>query len=239
MMAGMPAQQQSITAGDLTVSVIRSRRRTATINVREGQVSVRVPLGFPEAAVREFVGLKSAWIRQKLQEQQQVLTANRRAFVTGERFAYLGRQYALRIETADKADVLLCGTELLVRLTDPTAAAEAVRSALIQWYRIQASDLLRRKVEVFQRQVGVEPVRITIRNCKTRWGSCSLAGRLMFNWKIIMAPEPVIDYLVVHELCHMLQHNHSIRYWRQVERVLPGYHEQRQWLRRQGRYLEI
>lgn len=236
----MPAASNKvIQSNDITAHLIRTRRKTASINVREGKVSIRVPLRFPETAALEFIALKSVWIKQKLQEQQQVLTANQRSFIEGESLLYLGRDYQLVIKSSIKPSVFISDHNIHVSLHTQEQNAESIRNALINWYREQASKLLENKVMHFKLAVGVEPEKISIRTCKTRWGSCSAAGRLMFNWKIMMAPEAVVDYLVVHELSHMLEHNHSSRYWQQVERVMPDYREHRKWLKDNGKYLEI
>lgn len=219
--------------------VIRTRRRTAAINVREGKVYVRVPLRFPEAAVREFLDIKSGWVIDKLTQQRQVQRANRRAFVTGERFTYLGDDCRLVVMPGESDDTALEDGQLRVTYTGNLPDQNDIRERLIQWYRKRAAEVLSARADLFTPAVGAAPVKITIRTCKSRWGSCSAAGRVMFNWKIIMAPQSVIDYLVVHELCHLLEPNHSARFWEQVGKVLPDYRVQRQWLWQNGRYLDF
>ncbi len=233
------AKSSIIDIAGIRAAIIRSKRKTAAINVRDGKVSIRVPMKFPKAAAVEFLELKRDWIQRKLHQQQQVLVANTRAFVDGETFAYLGRKYRLEIKHAKHINVELKGDVMLAYVTQDHAGQEAIRSVLIKWYKGRAAKLLSLKVEQFQSRVGVMSEKVTIRTCKSRWGSCSMTGRLMFNWKIMLAPEPVVDYLVVHELCHMLEHNHSPRFWQQVEKVLPAYTVQRRWLRDNGRYLEL
>ncbi len=236
----MPAASvKTVQSSGITARLVRSRRKTAAINVREGEVSIRVPLRFPEAAVIAFIDSKSGWIKQKLQEQRQVIIANQRSFTEGELLRYLGRNYRLAIRSASQPLVCISGDNVQVHLPISEQHAESIRGVLINWYRQQAKSLLQDKVVQFKLMIGVEPEKLTIRTCKSRWGSCSASGRLMFNWKIIMAPEAVVDYLVVHELCHMLEHNHSPLFWQQVERVLPEYRQQRRWLKDNGKYLEI
>lgn len=233
------ASVKTIQSSEITARLIRSRRKTACINVREGEVSIRVPLRFPETAAVAFIDSKSSWIKQKLQEQQQVIAANQRSFTEGEMLRYLGGSYQLVIRSAEQPLVCISDDTVQVHLPTAEQSTESIRGALINWYRQQAKSILEGKVEQFKLMIRVEPEKLTIRTCKSRWGSCSASGRLMFNWKIIMAPEAVVDYLVVHELCHMLEHNHSQLFWQQVERVLPEYRQQRRWLKENGKYLEI
>lgn len=104
-------------------------------------------------------------------------------------------------------------------------------------YRELAGEVIARKAELYARQMGVDFGRITIRDQKTRWGSCSARGNLNFNWRLILAPEEVLDYVVVHELAHRKEMNHSERFWGQVGRVLPDYQGRRLWLKKNGDYL--
>ena len=114
-----------------------------------------------------------------------------------------------------------------------------VRDALTRWYRTHAEQKLQEKVERYAGVIGVSPAAVGFRTFKSRWGSCDSRGLVQFNWKIIIAPNRIVDYLVVHELCHLKQHNHSPRFWKCVESVFPGYRECREWLKQNGRLLQI
>jgi predicted metal-dependent hydrolase len=115
--------------------------------------------------------------------------------------------------------------------------ANAVPNALIGWYINQAKCELIDKTRAWSSIIGVHPIAVTIRDPKTRWGSCSSAGRINYSWRVILAPPGVIDYLVVHELCHLLEPNHSVRYWNLVESFLPDYLHSRRWLKTNGNVL--
>ncbi len=233
------AQSKMIDVAGIQAEIIRSRRKTAAINVRDCRVSVRVPWRFPEAAAREFIQLKKQWILRKLGEQQQLQAANTKAFVSGEALRFLGNHYRLQVRYTQQIHVELRKNTIIVGIPDRQLPAGKVKQALVDWYQSAAAEVLMPKVEQFSQQMGLQPTAVTLRKCKSRWGSCSPSGRIMFNWKIVMAPEAVVDYLVVHELSHILELNHSSRFWQHVESVLPDYAEQRKWLRDNGRYLEI
>ena len=99
------------------------------------------------------------------------------------------------------------------------------------WYQRQADRLLKDKTDRLAKIVGVCPRSVSIKSYKSRWGSCSSNGELTYNWRIILAPHRIVDYVVLHELCHLLEHNHSARYWAHVERHAPGWRACRDWLR--------
>ena len=101
-------------------------------------------------------------------------------------------------------------------------------------FRRLAKEKIPKRVALFAEQVGVDYGKITIKDTKSRWGSCSYQGNLNFCWRLILAPEEVLDYIVVHELCHRLEMNHSARFWAEVKRVLPEYEKGKEWLKENG-----
>jgi hypothetical protein len=107
-------------------------------------------------------------------------------------------------------------------------------AALTAWYRRRAAQVIARRVALYAPRIGVSPTRITIRDARTRWGSCSPTGALSFSWRLLMAPPAVLDYLVVHELCHLKRADHSPRFWALVEAHCPGFRARRAWLRDHG-----
>ena len=106
-----------------------------------------------------------------------------------------------------------------------------VRSALINWYREHALKILTEKTLEYSNLIGVSPGLIKVRNYKSRWGTCFAKGDITYNWKIIIAPHNVVDYVVIHELCHLLEHNHSLKFWNHVKDHCPSFKEGKSWLR--------
>ena len=100
-----------------------------------------------------------------------------------------------------------------------------------KWYRIRAKENIESRVKVFAAKIGESPNKVTIKAQKTRWGSCSSLGNLNFNWRLIMMPQKIIDYVVVHELCHLKEMNHSSTFWNRVEEIMPDYRNRRKWLK--------
>lgn len=217
--------------------VTYSRRKTMAITIDpSGEVRVAVPKGTPSKTIQDWVGSKAPWITRKLDEIELVNSELAgREFVAGEMFWYLGREYPLYIEitpTRVRPKVELYGDRLTVET--PSAEPAIVKEALQSWYRSMAEWYFGKRVEQFGQRIKVLPHRITIREQKTRWGSCSSKGNLNFNWRALMAPAVVVDYLVVHELCHLIHPNHSRDFWDLVTSVMPDYKLHRNWLRKNG-----
>lgn len=212
--------------------IIRSRRRkTADIRVENGAVKLVVPRDTPEEKIDRILADKRLWIREKILLHREVSPARSKRYVSGESFSYLGRNYRLKVASGPFAPVKLVAGRLVVTVPSGREQPRVIRNALIRWYMHQAGKKLREKVDRYAAMVGVEPTGVGIKTFKSRWGSCTAHGRLEFNWKIMMAPNRMVDYVVVHELCHLKQHDHSPAFWREVERVIPDYMECREWLR--------
>ena len=231
---------RSIRHGDSVIRyrVVRSARRkktvTITIDPAEG-VRVAAPLRTPNSEIEAIVRKRADWILRKLAEEPPD-EPEPRQFATGEKLYYLGRELTLVVQltTGDEPSVSLEADCL--RVECPAWVPEerrtyAIRQLLVSWYKQQAAELLRESVERWQPSVGTSPARISIGDQKTRWGSCSSKGSLRFNLRLAMAPQALIDYVAVHELCHLLESNHSAAFWEQVARVMPDYEARRRKLR--------
>jgi predicted metal-dependent hydrolase len=234
-------QQPVFIKGDgFLVEVIRTgRQKTASVRVRAGKVSVAIPRSLPDSHIEALVARKTRWIRKMLLQQENAEPVEPREYVSGESFTYLGRNYRLMVESGNPVSVKLRQGSLWVRVPDGCSNPEKVRKALTQWFRTHADQKLREKTERYARVIGVSPSAIAIKTFKSRWGSCDSRGLVKFNWKLIVAPNRIVDYVVVHELCHLKQHNHSPRFWKCVESVFPDYRECREWLKLNGGILEV
>ncbi len=214
---------------------LSSRARRVRFEVWEdGSLTVVLPRSCGLDAVDEMVRSKSRWIlRQVDRFSASMPLEGPRKLRAGDTVPYLGK--ALRIETpaanGGEATVQLRGETLQVCTGGTRYGLEVLVRA---WYRIQAADLLRRKAEAYAADLGVTFGRCTIRSQRTRWGSCSHKGTISFNWRLMMAPEPVVDYVVVHEVSHLREMNHTGRFWRLVAERCPSWPEHRKWLHDHG-----
>ena len=212
--------------------VIRTnRRKSADIRVEDGAVSVVVPVNTPAEKIDQLLVAKRRWIKEKITLHQEMTPASSKRYVSGEAFSYLGRNYRLKVETGNFAPVKLLNGRLVVTVPNGTEQPHMVRNALVRWYKRQAEQKLTEKVNRFAPVVGVEPAGAGIRTFKSRWGSCTTKGKLEFNWQIMMAPNRMVDYVVIHELCHLIRHDHSPEFWGEMARVMPEYQRCREWLR--------
>ena len=224
---------------DLSVEVVRTKRKkTASIKVIDGLVQAVVPSQLSNTSIKQLVQKSIPWIRKKLREQSQAVTLKPKKFISGENFSYLGKSYRLKVLSGNHCKVKLLRGNLEMRL--PRNAKECdIRNALADWYECHALERLIEKTHQYAGIVGVSPNSISVRNYKSRWGSCSSNGDICYNWRIIIAPHQIVDYVVVHELCHLRHLNHSPAYWESVRQVLPDYPVYRKWLREKGAVLEI
>lgn len=214
------------------VEVVRTeRKKSASIQLDGGLVRVRVPKSLSESRVRSLIAKRIPWIRTKLKEQAERPVPKPKEYISGEAFPYLGRNYRLKVIAGSKPSIKLKGGYLVVTAPAGEARQKAVKCLLEKWYRSHAEVRLQEKVERLSKIVGVSPASVSVRSYKSRWGSCSGKGDITYNWKIILAPHRIVDYVVIHELCHLLEHNHSPRYWKHVERYVPDWKECRDWLR--------
>lgn len=231
MMALIGAPEYRDGKGFIAEIIRTSRRKTADIRVEEGAVSVVVPLHTSIEKIDQLLLGKRQWIKEKMALQRDMAPASSKQFVSGEAFPYLGRNYRLKVENGSFAPVKLLQGRLLVQVPEGSQQPHMIRNALVRWYKRQAEQKLREKVMRYALLVGVKPAGVHIKTFKSRWGSCTAKGELEFNWLILLAPNRMVDYVVVHELCHLIHHDHSPLFWQEVGRVMPDYQQCREWLR--------
>jgi len=230
---------------DFEYEVIRRpRRRTASISVKcNNAVVVVVPSNLPRKNIEMIVHSKARWIRRKLHFNSEVREKHRpKEYVSGEAFAYLGRNYRLKVIEGEARPAALQQGRIQVYVPHGTSGGfreQHIIKQLTAWYQERAMKRLQEKTARYAGQLGVTPSKVSIKAYISRWGSCHRDGRIYFNWRIIMAPHSVVDYVVVHELCHLIHHNHSRDYWRLVESVMPDFREAKAWLKVNGETLTV
>ncbi len=225
----------------LVYEVVRSRRKTADIIVeRDGSVLVRAPEAVSDERIEDIIEAKRYWIYRTLAEWRDLNAARiPREYRSGEGFPYLGRSYRLLLVMDQTEAVLLRDGRFCLRRDLVEAGdVDAARGAFRDYYIERGRDRIGRRVEYYAPKVGVAPRSVDVRDLGNRWASCSPSGALAFHWKCMMAPLSIIDYTVVHELCHFHQPDHTGAFWNEVDRVLPTYRERKEWLRKQGAGLD-
>lgn len=227
---------------DIAYEVLRSQRTTADIVIeRDGRVLVRAPRSIPDERIEDLIEAKRYWIYKNLAEWRD-LNATRvlREYRNGEGFLYLGRSYRLFL-VADQDEPLLLknGRFCLRRDLVDRGEIEAAKTAFRDFYIARGSEGILQRVDYYAPKVGVAPRDVAIRELGNRWASCSPNGNLAFHWKCMMAPQTIIDYIVVHELCHFHHLDHTDAFWNEVDKVMPAYGERKEWLRKHGAGLDV
>ena len=226
----------------IAYEVIRSRRATADIIIeRDGRVLVRAPEWADDEKVAQIVRSKHYWIYQGLAEWRD-LNATRvlREYKNGEGFLYLGRSYRLLFVSDQEEPLQLKnGRFCLRRDLVEKGGIDAAKTAFRDFYAEKGRRRLAARVRYFAPKVGVDTTEVLVKELAYRWASCSKAGKLSFHWKCMMAPQTIIDYIVVHELCHFHYRDHTEAFWNEVDKVLPDYLERKHWLRKNGANLDI
>ncbi len=222
-------------AGENVPYLLKRSPRRATVGLKvDGKgLTVSAPLRAPQSFLDQVLTDRAAWLLAKLREwrERQPLPM---AWLEGEILFYLGGQLRLAIQQgASRKAVVLDGDDLRVTLP-PGADAVEIRRRVQQWYRKEAAKVMAQRVAHYAGRMGLAPPKLALSGARTRWGSCNSRGDIRLNWRLVQAPISQIDYVVVHELAHIRELNHSPRFWSIVEEFLPHYEAAHRALKRDG-----
>lgn len=223
---------------DLAYTVQRSeKRRKLTIAVeRDRSVVVHAPAAATDEAIRRVVDAKRHWILGKIRHPQKYRDLPHppgKELVNGEAALYLGRQYRIEV-VAEGLEAVQFNQRFLV----PASKVSERKTTLREWYVARANEKILPRVTRFAKSLGVEYKRARIVDNRYRWGSCTVKDNVNFNWRLIKAPVFVIDYVIAHELAHLIEDNHTARFWNLVRAQVPKVDQARIWLREHGQVLE-
>jgi predicted metal-dependent hydrolase len=227
---------------NIKYSLKRSKKRKKTISLQIGSNSdiiVYAPYFTPVAEISRFVEEKRNWIDRTLRSQARQMSLHReKTYETGEEFYYLGRSYPLQacFDPLENTGVFFRYDRFILNCPD-NGAMKKYYFAL--WYQKKAGEHIPARVEHFGRELNLRPRGVRITSARSRWGSCSEDNSLAFSFRLMMAPPQVIDYVVVHELMHMRQKNHSSKFWRLVIEAMPDSMAHRRWLREHQDMLKL
>lgn len=217
------------------------RQTTDIVIERNGIITVRPPKRMTPEQVDETVLSKRMWIYRNLAEWRD-LNASRvmREWVSGETFLYLGSCYRLQLVTEqDEPLKLKDGRFCLLREIVECGGHDTAHQVFEAFYQAKGLPRIQKRVAYFAAKVGVAAGAIQVKDLGYRWASCTKNGNLHFHWKCLMAPLTIIDYIIVHELCHLHHRDHSEAFWNEVDKVLPDYRERKEWLRVRGAELDL
>lgn len=216
--------------------IIRTNRKTIAIIVEyDGRLVVRAPLRVSDKDIFRLVHKKEKWIRRKQEQvRHQYPRVQARKFASGEPFFYLGEVHKLSLVERSRPPLLL--NEHFELSRDALPRAEEI---FVKWYREAARRVITERVFICSRENNFSNTRIRVTSARTRWGSCNSTGGLNFTWRLVLAPMPIIDYVVLHELVHTQVNNHSRKFWNMVENIMPDYRLRYDWLKENGYLLTL
>lgn len=223
-------------------NLIYRNRKTMSIEVEpNGEVNATAPINTSQDEVIKLVKSKAKWIVKK-QYEVSCINVNKinRETVNGESYMYLGRNYSLQLiynNYIKEIDVKLLRGKFIV--TTNTKDENKIKLALEKWYREKTLKKVNERIKYYEHYFKDRVNDIKVKEQKKRWASCTKNNELLFNWRCVMAPSNVLDYIIVHEMCHMKCKNHSKEFWNEVMRVLPDYEYRRQWLKNNGIKLDL
>jgi predicted metal-dependent hydrolase len=214
----------------------KARRMRMQIDTR-GNIIVVAPWHAGEKIVNDFIVKNHGWLEKQLAKIGK-LKKKRPEFhyMTGDIFYYFGEPVTLEVHPADakRPTIKIRGDKMFITLhrnISLNEGIESIKKTIADFYREKAEETIRDRLEHFNEHYGFRYNRVTMRDQKSRWGSCSRMGNINFNWRLIMAPIEVIDYVVVHEMCHLKEMNHSYRFWALVAQIMPEHKKYRKWLK--------
>lgn len=216
------ARQIALAGGLLCYGFVRARRRSLSIVVGRHGVEVRAPRWIAQSEVDAFIRDKERWIRRRMSDYRQ--EARPFLWSDGDCLPLFGRQVRLRtprLAATPAARKILREEDSLVAHLHENDGTEQLRGAVLAWLRAAALAHFQKRVAHYSEKLGVPAPSIRLSNARTQWGSCHASGRILLSWRLIHVPERLIDYVVAHEIAHLLEMNHSPRFWSLVEGVYP------------------
>ena len=219
---------------NINYTVKRSRKRKRTISLQisdKSELVIAAPYFTPIGEINRFVQEKQSWINKTIQRHKEEAIRNKaKEYITGEMFYYLGESFPLEVffEQNERKGLVFWGNRFYLNTADAT---EKGIFYFVSWYKKKAREYINQHVDFFSREIGVLPRKIKITSAEKRWGSCSADDNLSFSFRLIMAPPDIIDYVIVHELMHIKEKNHSAAFWKLIEVVMPEYKIHRRWLK--------
>lgn len=222
---------------DITYS--HHRKSISIIVHRTKRVEIKAPSGTPASYIHGLVGKKVTWIVKRLKALDSMAGLHvDRKYHEGEEFFFLGTPYILSVTGDPLTGGIRCEEgHLVVSRSGPdlrTDCSDYIRKRVLDWYRDQADRIIGDKIQEYALVLGVEPPPFKLKNARCRWGSCNHKNHLNFNIRLIMAPISLVEYVVMHELCHIMHKNHSREFWESLREVMPDFGERRELLKREG-----
>ncbi len=219
------------------IEVCESFRKSIEIRIENAQLSLRCPYRTSDLKLQNFLKKKKSWINEKLRIQlksRDLLRDRKRKNI----YLYLGIMRKLKLECANHHSIRLCKTNIIYK--DKTHPEEKIRKNLINWYKFSAHNFLSARIKKISSKTKIPFNKVFTKEYKSKWGLCYYTKKnICLNWKLIMAPVSVIDYVIIHELCHLVEPNHSQNFWKEIYNAKSDYKNDILWLKNNGVFLSI
>lgn len=217
---------------EIKPTIIRSKRMSIALQIKpDAQLIVKAPFFTPEWMINQFLKQHEEWIEKNLKKVQARPIAKKRGYKNGETFFYFGKEYTLEI--GEYKEIVFANNTLQF----PKFLEFRIQKELEAWYIREAKKVITEQLEHYAKEMGLLYNEVRFSDTMSKWGSCTHDNRLQFNWRLIMAPILAINYVVVHELAHTVEKNHSQDFWRVVGKHNPTFRHQRKWLSDHGHLL--
>lgn len=214
--------------------IIRSMRRTISLQVLpDTTLVVKAPIFATDRVIEKFIHDNLEWIEKKLSVVKKHTHLKQKLYVNGDKFFYLGNEYELKLTDISSITI----KDKIIQFPHPIQFR--IKKELTNWYIKQAKKVITQQVDYYSTQMKVNYLDLSFSDTKSQWGRCTHDNRLQFNWRIVMAPLLVINYVVVHELAHIQIKDHSRAFWSKVRLYNPSYRQQIKWLKEHGNSLVV
>lgn len=216
-------------------SIFRSRRKTVSLEITDrGTLVVKAPFSMSNKEIYKLIEKHKNWISKKIAIALAKEKPLQREFTEGENFLYLGKPYKLFFSDTQSEELKFENAFYLKK-----DKIDSAKEVFIKWYKKEAKRFILERLDYYVRLTGINYNKVRITSAMKRWGSCSRNRNLSFSYRLIMAPTFVIDYVIVHELCHVVVFNHSKEFWEHVRAILPNFEDAKNWLKEKSQTLNI
>ena len=203
--------------------------KSISIKISRNCIHINVPFLLPKKTLEKLIYKKKNWINKQLLIKSKTKLYKIKEYINNEIFLYLGKNYKLKIIISTLYSVDIVGDYLVVNLKN-RLSIQKIKRVINQWFRERSAIYFKKQAYYLANKSNLEINSIKVKEYKSRWGSCSINGEITFNWRLIMAPPKIIEYVIIHELMHLKEHNHSQKYWKHVKSLYPNFNDAKEWL---------
>ena len=229
---------ETINIGELSLKVQierTKRKKTISLRVKDNRLIIKAPKAVSKRSLDELIQRKQNWIMERAIMNFEEQNLRNREFIDNDKFYYRGKEYGLSLSAGREETVKIVEGLIVVTFIDDRPIDRiGIKTLLEGWYFKESIKILKKRTNEFAKKMKVQPSGMTVKNYVSKWGSCTAHNKISYNWRIIMAPDYIIDYLIIHELSHITEPNHSKDFWQTVAKYCDGYQTKRKWLRENG-----